>query len=221
MNDTFNIITVEELGSTGPGYLQGIVREDLGFGRAPGDPIPGVDVKLGRNPGGALVTNTTTDGNGVYSFSNVAYGDYTVYADIPGLGRDSSYTFTVDSTNDSYLNLDYYVDSTVIYIVNNITTGTANNLSAQNASNTFNVYPNPANGFASVEYTITNDAVISLGVYNVLGVKVIDLAEEKQISGTYKYKINNEGHSGLTNGVYFVSLSINGKSSILRLVINE
>jgi subtilisin-like proprotein convertase family protein len=221
MNDTFNIVTVEELGSTGPGYLQGIVLEDMGFGRVPGDPIPGVDVKLGRNPGGALVTSTTTDGNGVYSFSNVAFGDYTVYADIPGLGRDSSYTFTVDSTNDSYLNLDYYVDSTVVFIVNNITTGTVNNLTAQSAANTFSVYPNPANGFASVEYIITNDAVISLGVYNVLGVKVIDLAEEKQMAGTYKYKINNEGHSRLTNGVYFVSLSINGKSSILRLVINE
>jgi hypothetical protein len=220
MSDTFNIVTVEELVATGPGFLQGSVLEDIGFSRQPGDPIPGVDVKLGRNPGGQLVTSTQTDSTGTYTFTGVAYDNYIIYADIPGLGRDSSYVVTVDATNDSIFNLDYVVDSSVVFIVNNTATGVHPNI-AQTKEKVFSVYPNPSDGNASIEYSISKDANVSLGIYNVLGVKIIDIANDEQMSGTHKYSINKAKDNELASGIYFVTLIVDGKISIQRLVINK
>lgn len=220
MNDTFNIVAVEETGLTGPGFLQGTIRQDFGFGRAPGDPVPGVDVKLGRNPGGQLVSSTQTNGGGTYTFAGVPYDSYIIYADIPGLGRDSSYNITVDASNDTYIDLDYLVNDTVVYIVPNTTTGITTPGSTAAAVSTFSVFPNPSNGNANIEYSIEDDATVSLGVYNVLGVKVIDLVSTKQMPGVYHYNISREKNP-LKPGVYFVTLITNGKTDIHRLVISE
>jgi hypothetical protein len=43
--------------------------------KMPGDPIPGLDVKLGKNPGQALST-TTTNNYGEFEFTNLETGDY-------------------------------------------------------------------------------------------------------------------------------------------------
>jgi hypothetical protein len=40
-----------------------------------GDPIPGLDVKLGKNPGGALVTSGTTGQNGEVVFTGLRPGE--------------------------------------------------------------------------------------------------------------------------------------------------
>jgi hypothetical protein len=219
VDDTLNIMSVEEMMlSSGPGYLHGRIVEDTGYVRAPGDPIPGVDVKLGRNPGGQLVTNGQTNNNGEYEFMNVPYGDYTVYADIPGLGRDSSYTFTVDSVNSIYNYLDYIVDSSTIYIVPNA--GVGIHPVAALEKNKFIVYPNPSKGDATVEYSINSDADVSLGVYNILGLKIIEVVNTHQREGIYKFNLSDK-HNDLTSGVYFVTLIVDGKVNIHKIIITE
>jgi subtilisin-like proprotein convertase family protein len=218
--DTFNIAAVETTGLTGPGFLQGTILEDIGFGRVPGDPVPGVDVKLGRNPGAQLVANTQTNAGGTYTFAGVPYGDYIIYADIPGLGRDSSYNITVDAAHDTYTDLDYLVNDTTIFIVPNTTTGISTPAGNAAVANTFSVYPNPSSGNAGIEYSIRDDATVSLGIYNVLGVKVIDLVDAKQTAGVYHCSISREKNS-LKPGVYYVTLITNGKQDIHRLVISE
>jgi len=218
VNDTLDVMMIEELGlSGGPGYLHGRIVEDTGYVRVPGDPVPGVDVKLGRNPGGQLVTGGQTDSNGEYEFMNVPYGNYTVYVDIPGLGRDSSYTFTVDSVNSVYNYLDYIVDSTTIYIVPNAGVG-VHEVAA--ATEKFNVYPNPSKGNATIEYTIASDAQVSLAIYNMLGVKVTDIVDTRQQAGTYKFAISDKT-TGLRSGAYFVALVTNGKTAIHKIIITE
>lgn len=236
MNDTLNITAVEYLPVTGPGSLQGVILEGPGYTggfmsinggqiRIPGEPIPGIDVKLGRNPGGALVTSTITDGTGNYSFNGVPLNNagehYTIYVDIPGLGRDSSYNVTLDATNNQFVNLDYYVDSTVVYIVDNVTTEITDNNNINKAkTESFDIYPNPSKGNATITYTIAEEGKVSLSVYDLLGVKVADLVNDEKPAGIYHYSLS-EKDSGLSNGVYFISMVTKGKKETHRLVISK
>lgn len=218
MNDTLNIVAVEETLTPGPGSLLGTVLEGDGFNRIPGDPVPGIDVKLGRNPGGQLVTSTQTDSNGDYAFNGVGYDSYTIYVDIPGLGIDSSYTVVVDSANSNFTDLDYYVDSTTVYIVDNTTTGIVSTVSKSKTG--LNVYPNPSKGNAVIEYVLDDESQISLGIYNVLGVKIAEFLNTKQFAGTYKFNISDKEYD-LHSGVYFVTMILDGKTYIHRLVITK
>lgn len=221
INDTSDISMMILQGTGGGiGLISGQISEGPSFGRAEGGPIPGVDVKLGKNPGGSIMATTSTSGQGYYSFSGVANGNYTVYVDIPGLGRDSSYTFTVDSENNQFLNLDYTADSTSIYINPNL--GVGINSSANIIGNNFHVYPNPVIENTTIEYTIikTTEAKTTLEVYNLLGVKISSLVNEIQKAGNYKYNFNPQNNN-LNSGVYFISLTIDGKTITKRIVVME
>jgi hypothetical protein len=48
-----------------------------------GAPLKGVDVKLGRNPGGGVAARTTTDATGAFAFADVPAGSYTLTFERP------------------------------------------------------------------------------------------------------------------------------------------
>jgi subtilisin-like proprotein convertase family protein len=221
VNGTLNVVLTEEEVVTGPGFLRGRIIEGVGFDRAEGDPVPGIDVKLGRNPGGSLVIQTETDESGYYYFTNVPYNVgaefYTVYVDIPGLERDSSYTFVVDAVTDSYYYLDYLVDSSKVYIIPDAGAGVGESASV---ADQLQVYPNPSNGSATISYTLANNARVDLGIYNILGVKLMSLVSAEQQSGKHSITIDAADHK-LSNGVYFITLICEGRTSIHRLVISK
>lgn len=50
-----------------------------------GAPLKGVDVKLGRNPGGGAAARTTTDEKGAFTFGNVPAGSYTLTFELPAV----------------------------------------------------------------------------------------------------------------------------------------
>lgn len=59
-----------------------------------GEPIPGVDVELGKNPGGLAVATGKTNREGMFMFSDVAVGSYRVSVDAGAKGRATK-TFTL------------------------------------------------------------------------------------------------------------------------------
>ena len=79
-----------------------------------GAPLKGIDVKLGRNPGGGCAARTTTDSVGAYTFTNVDNGGYSVYVDIPNFPMDTILNVTISSANPNSINNNYCVDSSII-----------------------------------------------------------------------------------------------------------
>ena len=216
INDDFiNITILEGPGTSGIGMLHGTIVEGPGFGRSQGDPVHGVDVKLGIT-GGQIVARTTSDNNGQYTFGNIALGNYTIYADIPGLERDSCYTLVVDASNNQFMNLDYMVDSVSIYI--SPTAGIENNTSTD--MGLLKVYPNPARENTLIEYSVTTGANVQLAIYSMYGIKVQSLVNADVPSGQYNYSFSPKA-AQLKPGVYFVSLTVNGKTRTTRLVVME
>lgn len=223
-NDTANISIQFQLAiPSGTGALGGIIEEGVGFGRAEGDPIPGLDVKLGKNPGGQIVASTQTNAGGYYFFGNLALnsvigGSYTILADIPGLGMTSSYTIVLDPAHPVYDSLNYAVDSSSIYTVPTSSTGISNFTIAK--ENKFKVYPNPFKDNINVEYFIPAEANVKLEVFNVLGIKITSLINSKQSAGNYKYNLNCQTNQ-LSSGIFFMTLTIDGKSSTQRIVMMD
>src|SRR5436190_11497176 len=108
---------------TGLGTITGHLSETISFGgrysgptNSPlGAPLKGVDIKLGKNPGGSPAARTTTDNAGQYSFPNVAIGSYRIYVDIPNYGMDSARTVNFTSADTVSDKNDYYVDSSLVH----------------------------------------------------------------------------------------------------------
>jgi PKD repeat protein len=211
-------ITMLEItpGLTGPGALSGEIIEGAGFGRAQGDPIHGVDVKLGITASSTIVACTTTDTLGQYSFTNLPVGNYTIYAEIPGLLKDSSYHITIDSTNMIWTYLDYEVDSNSIDIIGNLGIGTTEDDEVKS----FAVYPNPVKDQANILFSLKENADVLIEVYNIYGVKVQSIADTESGSGEQWFTFNPK-LANLKPGIYFITLTTNGKSRTARVVVME
>lgn len=217
VNSTADVFVIEGVVTAGPGSISGFVTEGYGFVRAPGDPIPGLDVKLGKNPGGSMVTNTqTTSPFGAYGFFNLPINSpgeyYTVYVDIPGLQRDSVWNITVTATNTIFTNINYEADSNSVYPIFPVVTS----MVSGETDHSLTVYPNPTNTSSTVEYTLTNSSSVKLEVMDVLGKQLQLLVNTNQPAGNYKVNL-----AKLNAGIYFIKLNINNQTNTTRLVVTD
>jgi PKD repeat protein len=215
MIDTANITMVEQTpgSNAGPGIISGQIKEGPGFVRAEGDPIPGVDVKLGKNPGNQIVASTYTDSNGQFSFNNVDIANYTIYVDITGL-IDSTYTVNVDGTNNVFSGIIFTADSSSVYV----TTGTGLvNLDSKNNATVCNIYPNPYYGSTQISYELSQKGIVCIDVYNAMGQKLKTLVNASQTEGKYNYTFSAQ-KEGFDAGIYFVKLIVDGKSTLKKIV---
>jgi hypothetical protein len=85
------------------------------------------------------------------------------------------------------------------------------------AVSTVNVYPNPANEFATLSYDLASASIVSIDVFNALGQKVNNISLGNQAPGAYKQQLET---SKLVKGIYFVRLNVNGTSTTTKLNIN-
>lgn len=110
----------------GPGSISGQITYDSTYAGARyggglynpmGAPLKGVDVKLGKNPGGSPAARTTTDNNGNFTFTGVPLGNYKIYVDIPNYGMDSVRAVSINTVTPNSVDNDYYVDSSMIHVI--------------------------------------------------------------------------------------------------------
>lgn len=219
-----DVVPLTVLG-TGPGSMSGRITEGQGYGQrpsspysplAPGQPIGGIVVKGGKNPGGNMFAQTTTDANGTYTLSNLpTNSEYFILVDIPGLDTNGTYYRMVTLTNLQYINLDFIVDSAKISPVQSPVG--INSLSL--AENKISVYPNPAKGKISVAYTLASASEVSIELYDIVGKSIKTIAPKtEQAAGEHTYQVML---NDLSAGMYLVKLRINEGETSVKLFITD
>ncbi len=223
--DTANIKLIDLTPTSGSGTMSGAVYQSQGFVAryaagtvspivlAPGDPVPGLDVNLEQHPGGIIAQHTTA-GDGTYTFSNLPHGTFEVFVDIPGLGMTSEYVRTI-TTNQSYPNLDYKVDSMHIRPDSSVITGMIPAPAVY--SNSIHVSPNPFRDQVKVTYSLSEPSEILIQVYNMLGEEVSSSLLPRQEAGTYSYQLNTSDHD-MGEGVYMMKVTM-GRTSFTQRVV--
>lgn len=79
-----------------------------------------------------------------------------------------------------------------------------------------NVYPNPADDNISISIDLSNrEDILSVGVYDLLGKKVLSVYEGSEIAGQHIY---NASTKDLSTGMYLVLIN-NGKNSVSQKLI--
>jgi hypothetical protein len=223
-NDTLSIKVIEITPPTGHGTISGTIYKDPSFGLRLGNghnsvmgaPLKGIDVKLGRNPGGGCAARTASNDSGQYVFNHVDTGSYKIYVDIPNYGMDSVRNVVIAIGDTISVNNNYHVDSTVIYIDTATTTG----IFIAGKANTGNikVYPNPASDVTYIDFTNSTTAIIHAELYDITGNKIATLFNERMPQGTQSLKINL-GELQLNKGVYFIRATINNTPQTFKLTV--
>lgn len=87
-----------------------------------------------------------------------------------------------------------------------------NNLS--NSAN-LSVYPNPTSGNVNVNYTLENNADVTVSVVDVAGKELYSVSEMAKAAGKYNTNVET---SSFNSGVYYVTVSVNGVKSTTKLI---
>lgn len=179
-----------------------------------GAPMQGIDIFLLKQGSGELVAWAETDANGDYSMQGLPFGDYELYVDIAGTWMDSTHYFTLDINNQSETGLNFWTDSSWIYVSPPPPIGIAKEASIPNI---LNVYPNPYSGYTNVGLDIAEAADVKLEVFNILGERVHVLAEQSQMEGRFTYTFS-AAELGLSTGIYILKLSAGDLVYTKRLI---
>lgn len=80
------------------------------------------------------------------------------------------------------------------------------------------IFPNPFSASATIRYILDKPSDVKLFVHDPLGRLIKSLFWDDQSAGTYSYTLES---TGLSPGIYFCTLIINGRSETRKLILRE
>ncbi|MGE0568016.1 MAG: T9SS type A sorting domain-containing protein, partial [Bacteroidia bacterium] len=206
----------------GPGIISGKIVEGQGYGQkgtqitVPGNPIGGLNIKVGKNPGGNYQAQSRSDGAGGYTISGLPINqvgeNYFIYVDIPGIDTSGTYYVTITGTNAVFNNLDFIADSDYVYNAFFLSIDELN----QKKAEVF-VYPNPANEQISIDLFGLKENSAKITLHSLTGKLVFekkvdyDKSDPKAIINTKDFE----------NGVYLFGLEVEGVLRQRKLIIRH
>lgn len=77
-------------------------------------------------------------------------------------------------------------------------------------------YPNPFNPTTTIRFAVKESGYVTLTVYNALGEEVMKLVDNEMDAGNHSLSV---GAAGLTSGVYFYRLEVNGFTAVRKMIL--
>ena len=179
----------------GVGFIAGSVVSGAGKGTAALVPAAGMTVLL-LDASGTVVTYTTTDYYGAFSFSHLADGIYTVYPE-----AFSYHTIPVEVSlyagHDTINNINFH-QHTTLYVISAISL-TA--VAGTSAARQVQLYPNPARNSIHMEWTAGTDGNTDIVITNVAGT-IISRSSLPASARQYDADV-----ASWASGMYIISIS--------------
>jgi trimeric autotransporter adhesin len=196
-SDSMHITMLNGTVPSGPGFISGYVYS--GAGKGTGDaPVTGMIIFL-ETGSSQVLSHTYTDGNGYYSFSNLAYGDYIIYPEDYVFKTTHSAVITLNDATPTTNNIDFrqYLTSRIItpYSYPNRITPVSNNRGIA-------VYPNPSQGELNVQWNNQLRGTADVTVTNVVGHEVY----RSVLNITTASGESNISLAGIQDGVYMITI---------------
>lgn len=198
--------TIDTFSLTGGKSIGGIVSLGTDFTTTP---LAEVRLIL-KDETGQFINDAITDDNGEFKFYNLVDGSYTIMVDKVGIDNELSPMVTLTANEPSLDNLEFLLHSYYLEMLDPSTTVEAFN--AQNVA----IYPNPVQTTFMIQYDLSAAANVNIEVLDVNGRLVTAVINEKQAAGEHLLEVNKSDK--LNQGVYFVRLTVDGKSMITRIV---
>lgn len=188
--------------TTGPGFVGGNVTQGANKGTANG--IPDMPVYI-VDMNDQLLSYSTTDGSGNFSFSNIPIGTYRIYPEQLGYTTTPA-TVIITNTNSSFNNI-YFERSHTNKIITPIPVSIKN---VNSISGLVALYPNPASKEVSIKWDGNESANIILS--DVTGKQIMtDI--------TRANSIKQLDISKLSKGLYLVTIESEGQKLTQKLLI--
>ena len=176
--------------------------------KAPAREVSVVLIGRKKDTGGDVVAVVYTDDFGNFIISDVADGDYTLIADIPGLPHAGSYNITI--TGGQFIgNLDYEVGLEEIYPAQ-----TASMDNYLNLPRVIHLYPNPCSEEFSIRIHEKSDlkGLMTVEIYTVTG----QLSQSILIEDTGT--TNAISTKNLKPGIYLIKIGLSGTSVFFKII---
>ena len=77
-------------------------------------------------------------------------------------------------------------------------------------------YPNPFNASTTIQYDLVKDSPVNIGIYDILGQRVVTLVNQKQPAGHHQVIWNA---TDVSSGIYFYKLSAGDYSETKKMVL--
>ncbi|MBK8981341.1 MAG: T9SS type A sorting domain-containing protein [Ignavibacteria bacterium] len=106
--------------------------------------------------------------------------------------------------------------SGIVHTTNGGLTAIEHNTEIPNHFILYQNYPNPFNPITVIRYSLNENRIVNLIVYDALGKKVTTLVNEKQSAGSYEIEFDG---SGLSSGIYFYKIEAGDFRQVKRMVM--
>ncbi len=154
---------------------------------------------------GLVAGTTVTGADGKYAFTELPWGDYAVFAEVPGYTQEVTQAVTLSAAAPLREKVDFTIwtaeGSHIITAV-----------SQRKQEFGLDLYPNPTTGMVTIRLSRTTSGKVDVAVFNLLGVQVF----RNQYTAQDQIRFDLADRA---TGIYMVKIGVEGRTFLKKLTL--